>query len=221
MTKVIVCGSRTIQDIKMLVDSGADAIGLITEVWQDVPCNLTRAEAREFTTLIPPLIPSILIITEENTDEILRMVDFIRPDILQLQGFNPASDIKRLKNEIKAKIVKVLHVDGDKLAEGKEPVKCALTYIEAGANMILLDTYQPGKVGATGATSNLTLAREIRDGVFPAPLVLAGGLSIGNLVNAINMVKPYAVDVFSGVVTNGYLDAQKVKQFVKKARSIR
>jgi len=217
MTKVIVCGSRTVQDIKMLVDSGVDAIGLITEVWQDVPCNLTRAEAREFTTLIPPLIPSILIVTEENTDEILRMVDFVRPDILQLQGFNPASDIKRLKNEISAKIVKVLHIDGDKLVEDKEPVRCALTYIEAGANMILLDTYQPGKVGATGITSNLLLARKIRDRIYPTPLVLAGGLTIDNLANATDMVKPYAIDVFSGVTTNGYLDAQKVRQFVEKA----
>lgn len=217
MTKVIVCGSRTIGDIKMLVDSGVDAIGLITEVWQDVPCNLTRAEAREFITLIPPLIPSILIVTEGNIDEILRMVDFVRPDIVQLQGFNPASDIKRLKNEIRTKIVKVLHVAGDKLAEGKEPVKCALTYIKAGANMILLDTYQPGKVGATGVTSNLILARKIRDGIYPTPLALAGGLTLDNLVNAIDIVKPYAIDVFSGVTTNDYLDAQKVRQFVKRA----
>jgi len=216
MTKVVVCGSRTMQDIKMLVDSGVDAIGLITEVWQDVPCNLTRAEAREFSTLIPPLVSSILIVTEENTDEILRMVDFVRPDIIQLQGFNPASEVKRLKNEISAKIVKVLHVDGDKLVEGKEPVKCALTYIEAGANMIILDTYQPGKVGATGVTSDLILARKIRDGIYPTPLALAGGLTIDNLVNAIDMVKPYAIDVFSGVTTNGYLEAQKVRQFVEK-----
>ena len=216
MTKVIVCGSRTVQDIKMLVDSGVDAIGLITEVWQDVPCNLTRAEAREFTTLIPPLVSSILIVTEENTEEILRMVDFVRPDIIQLQGFNSASEVKRLKNEISAKIVKVLHVDGDKLVEGKEPVKCALTYIKAGANMIILDTYQPGKVGATGVTSNLILARKIRDGIYPTPLALAGGLTIDNLVNAIDTVKPYAIDVFSGVTTNGYLEAQKVRQFVEK-----
>lgn len=220
MTKVIVCGARTIQDIKMLVDSGVNAIGLITEVWQDVPCNLTLAEAREFTTLIPPLIASILIITEENIDEILRVVNFVRPNILQLQGFNPASDIKRLKNETSTKIVKVLHVDGDKLAEGKEPVRCALTYIEAGANMILLDTYQPGKVGATGVTSNLILARKIRDGIYPTPLVLAGGLTIDNLVNAVDIVRPYAIDVFSGVTTNGYLDAQKVRQFVKKTHNI-
>ena len=220
MTKVIVCGSRTIQDIEMLVDSGVDAIGLITEVWQDVPCNLARAEAQGFAALIPPLIPSILIITEESIDEILRMVDFVHPDILQLQGFNPASDIKRLKNEIRTKIVKVLHADGDKLVESEEPVRCAVTYIEAGADMILLDTYQPGKVGATGVPSNMTLAKEIRNGISRTPLVLAGGLTIDNVASAINIVRPYAVDVLSGIITNGYLDAQKVRQFIQKVRSI-
>lgn len=219
MTKIIICGSRTVQDIQMLVDSGVDGIGLITEVWQDVPCNLTQAEAREFATLIPPSIWSILTITEENIDEILRMVDFVQPDILQLQGFNPASDIERLKNEIRTKMIKVLHAAGDRLVEGEEPVKCALGYIEAGADMILVDSYQPGKVGATGVASNTKLSKEIRDEIFPTPLVLAGGLTIDNLTSTIETVQPYAIDVFSGVTTNGHLDTQKVRRFIQKVRS--
>jgi len=218
MTKVMICGARKRQDIDLLVDAGVDAIGLITEVWQNIPCNLSRTEARELSNLVPPFVSSVLILTEETVDEICRIVDYVLPDFLQLHGFNSPQDVAALRKRLKTKIIKTLHFHGENMAEGGDPVECARHYIEAGANAILLDSYQEGKVGATGETMSIELARRIRDAIYPVPVIMSGGLHCENVTAIIKKVKPYAVDVFSGVTTSGYLDAGKVRWFIARAK---
>lgn len=219
MAKVIICGARKKEDVDLLVEAGVDGIGLITEVWQNIPCNLSGTQARELSCLIPPLISSVLIETEERVDEICHMKEEVSPDILQLHGFNNPEDVATLKKRLKTKIAKVLHFQGDKMAEGNDPVGYARECIAAGADAILVDSYQVDKAGATGRMMPLSIAREIRDKIYPTPLILAGGLRLDNVSNAIDEVEPYAVDVFSGVISSGYLDEGKVKQFIAKVHS--
>jgi len=218
MTKVMICGTRRREDIRLLVKAGVDAIGLITEVWQDIPCNLSRAEARELSQLIPPFISSVLIITEERVDEICRIAEYVLPDVLQLHGFNTLEDVAVLRGRLRTKIIKTLHFQGERMAEGDDPIGYARQYIEAGANAILVDSYQEDKVGATGETMSLDLARKLRDGIYPIPLIMSGGLHSENVTAAIDRVKPYAVDVFSGVTAGGYLDADKARRFIARVR---
>ncbi|MFB0558998.1 MAG: hypothetical protein ACETVS_00440 [Dehalococcoidales bacterium] len=218
MTKVVICGTRRQEDIGFLAEAGVDAIGLITEVWQDIPCNLSRAEARELNQLIPPFISSVLIITEERVDEIYRIAEQVSPDVLQLHGFNTPEEVTAMKRGLRIKIIKTLHFQGERMAEGDDPIECARQYIDAGANAILVDSYQEDKVGATGETMSLDLARKLRDGIYPVPLIVAGGLHFENVTAAIDRVKPYAVDVFSGVTTGGYLDADKARRFIARVR---
>jgi len=220
MTRVMICGTRRREDINLLVEAGVDAIGLITEVWQDIPCNLSRAEARELSQLIPPFISSVLILTEERVDEICRMEEYVLPDVLQLHGFNTLEDVAVLRGRLRTKIIKTLHFQGERMAEGDDPIGYARQYIEAGANAILVDSYQEGKVGATGETMSLDLARKLEDGIYPIPLILSGGLHSENVTAAIDKVKPYAVDVFSGVTIAGYLDSDKVRKFIAKVREV-
>jgi phosphoribosylanthranilate isomerase len=104
------------------------------------------------------------------------------------------------------------------MAEGDDPLGCARQYIAAGADAILVDSYQRDKVGATGETMSLSLSRTLRDGIYPVPLIMAGGLHSENVAYALNSVKPYAVDVFSGVTTGGYLDTDKVRKFIERVR---
>jgi len=219
MTKVMICGTRKKEDIDLLVEAGVDGIGLITEVWQDIPCNLSLPQAKELNCLIPPLISSVLIVTEEGVDKICLMVEQVSPDILQLHGFNSPEDVVTLKKRLKTKIIKVLHFQGREMAEGSDPIKYARQCIAAGANAILVDSYQTDKVGATGKTISLSLAREIRNEIYPTPFIISGGLRLDNVSEAIGEVKPYAVDVFSGVISGGYLDVGKVKQFIARVRS--
>jgi len=208
MTRVMICGARRREDISLLVEAGVDAIGLITEVWQDIPCNLSRAEARELSQLIPPFISSVLILTEERVDEICRIAEYVLPDVLQLHGFNTPEDVAVLRGRLRTKIIKTLHFQGERMAEGDDPIGYARQYIEAGANAILVDSYQEGKVGATGETMSLDL------------VILSGGLHSENVTAAIDKVKPYAVDVFSGVTIAGYLDSDKVRKFIARVREV-
>jgi len=219
MAKVIICGTRKKEDVDLLVEAGVDGIGLITEVRQSIHCNLSRTQARELSCLIPPLISSVLIETEERVDEICHMKEEVSPDILQLHGFNNPEDVATLKKRLKTRIIKVLHFQGDKMAEGNDPVGYARECIAAGADAILVDSYQVDKAGATGRMMPLSIAREIRDKIYPTPLILAGGLRLDNVSNAIDKVEPYAVDVFSGVISGGYLDEGKVRQFIAKVHS--
>lgn len=218
MTKVMICGSRRTEDIQLLIEAGVDGIGLITEVWQEIACNLSREQARKLKQLIPPLISSVLIVTEERVDEICRMIEQISPDVVQLHGFNTPENVAGLKEKLEVKIIKTLHFQGERMAEGDDPIGCARQYIAAGADAILVDSYQKDKVGATGETMSLNLSRKLGDRIYPIPLIMAGGLHSENVVRVVNKVKPYAVDVFSGVTTGGYLDAYKVRKFMKRVR---
>jgi len=220
MTRVMICGTRRREDISLLAEAGADGIGLITEVWQDIPCNLSRAEAKELSRLIPPFVSSVLIVTEERVDEICRMAEYVLPDVLQLHGFNIPEGVATLKERLGIRIIKTLHFRGESMAEGEDPIGYARQYISAGASAILVDSYQEDKVGATGETMNLDLARKLRDEIYPVSLIIAGGLQSGNVAHVIDKVKPYAVDVFSGVTTDGYLDASKVRQFMAGVQRI-
>lgn len=219
MTKVMICGSRRAEDIQLLVEAGVDGIGLITEVWQKIACNLRREQARKLRQAIPPLISTVLILTEERLDEICRLTEHILPDAVQLHGFNAPEEVASLKEKLKVKIVKTLHFQGESMAEGNDPVGCARQYIAAGADAILVDSYAKDKVGATGETMSLSLSRTLRDALYPVPLIMAGGLDSENVANVVDKVKPYAVDVFSGVTTGGYLDTDKVKKFMDRVRA--
>lgn len=220
MTAVMVCGIRKREDVDILVEAGVDAVGLITAVWQAIPCNLSLEEARELSRSIPPFMSSVLVITEENVSEVCRMIGHVHPGVVQLHGFNTLRDVSTIKGRTGVKIIKTLHFQGGEMAEDGDPVKTAQEYGEAGADAVLLDSYQRGeKVGATGKTVDFSLAREIRQCISPLPLVLAGGLSADNVLEAVKAVKPYAVDVLSGVTSFDCIDLAKVKQFVQRARS--
>jgi phosphoribosylanthranilate isomerase len=212
----MICGSRRAEDIQLLAEAEVDGIGLITEVWQEIACNLSREQARKLRQLIPPLISSVLIVTEERVDEICRLTEQVTPDVIQLHGFNAPEEVAGIKEKLKVKIVKTLHFQGESMAEGNDPVGCARQYIAAGADAILVDSYGKDKVGATGQTMSLSLSRKLRDGLYPIPLIMAGGLHPENVAHVVNEVKPYAVDVFSGVTTGGYLDANKVRDFMER-----
>ncbi|NLC06970.1 MAG: phosphoribosylanthranilate isomerase [Syntrophomonadaceae bacterium] len=279
MTRIMVCGSRQEADIELLAMAGVDAIGLITEVSQPLPCNLSREQARQLSALVPPLMSSVLILTEEEIEEVCRLVDYVRPSAVQLHGFNRPEEVAVLKQRLSVKIIKTLHLQGEQLLDvnrynlrpndpgpndpghsdlrhsdhkhndsqhndhkykirsscpsnvGKQPdagsfqldnalKNLIAAYLEAGADAILLDSAQKNKVGSTGQVADFAIARQIRDVVWPRPFILAGGLQAKNVANALQKVEPYGVDVFSGVNREGYLDPQKVQEFVEAVRRV-
>lgn len=218
MTRVMVCGSRDEADVEALVEAGVDAVGLITEVWQPLACNLSREEARRLAARVPPFVATVLVLTEERPDEIRRLVEHVSPCAVQLHGFNSPEDVAFLREKLRVKIIKTLHLQGERLVEDGAPERLARDYLQAGADALLLDSFHEGKVGATGRRVDFRVARRLRDAARPRPLILAGGLNAANVAQAIRAVRPFAVDVFTGVATGGRIDPRKVRTFVKAVR---
>jgi phosphoribosylanthranilate isomerase len=221
VTRVMICGSRDEADIELLVRAGVEAIGLITEVRQAIPCNLSREQARALAARVPPLVAAVLIITAERVEEACRLVEYVHPDAVQLHGFNRPEDVVALKERLGVRVIKALHLQGERVLEGDDPERCALNYLDAGADAILLDSYHEGKVGATGQAVDFTLGRRLRDAIWPQPLILAGGLSAANVAEAVQRVQPFAVDVFTGVTHQGRLQPQKIREFMHAVQSCR
>lgn len=220
MAKIMLCGSREAADIRMLAQEGVDAVGLITEVRQEITCRLSLEEARHLCGLIPPPLLGVLILTEERVAEICRMVETVLPDTVQLHGFNTPEDVAELRRRLKIKIIKTIHFREGKLAsrEGRSPEEAALEYLRAGAEAILLDTCDEGRYGSTGRVFPWDTARRIREAVHPAPVILAGGLHAGNVAGACRQVRPYGVDAFTAVTAEGKLERAKVREFVSAVR---
>lgn len=219
MVKIMLCGSREAADIRMLAQEGVDAVGLITEVRQELPCRLSLEEARHLCGLIPPPLLGVLILTEERVAEICRMVETVLPDAVQLHGFNTPEDVAELRRRLKIKIIKTIHFRDGKIASREgSPEEAALEYLRAGADAILLDTCDERRYGSTGRVFPWDTARRIREAVHPAPVILAGGLHAGNVAEACRQVRPYGVDAFTAVTAEGKLERAKVREFVGAVR---
>ena len=213
--RVKICGIRDEEELKMCVKY-ADAVGFVTEYPSDVPWNITREEARELISKTPPFTCTV-IVTSGSVEDVVELVEYTKPNAVQLHGNESEEEVKEIIEAVDAKVIKALPVDvGTGRVYGRDAVEAALSYEKVGVDAILLDS-KTERVGGTGKTFNWEVARRVREEIG-IPLILAGGLNSGNVGRAIEYVKPYAVDVISGVETNGRKDERKVREFVKAVK---
>ena len=151
----------------------------------------------------------------EDIRDIVALAKTIGVNTIQLHGNNLPTDVLQIAKELPfMKIIKSIHVNSE---ISLRTIHSFVGIVDA----ILLDTanFERGQVGGTGLTHDWNLSANIvsRVGV---PVILAGGLSPANVAKAVRRVRPYAVDVNSGVKsTTGYKDSQKLQQFIKCAKS--
>jgi len=161
---------------------------------------------------VPIFVDKVLVTTQRSPRALKKLAARLKPDAIQLHRVS-ASELRSLR--------KVL-VDGNIIASVhyamKRPIRTALRmsgYVDA----ILADSYHPSKAGGSGMAGDWTLARQIRDGIFPKPLILAGGLTANNVLKAIRVVRPYGVDVSSGVESRqGVKDPGLISEFIRTVR---
>jgi phosphoribosylanthranilate isomerase len=218
MTRVKICGLTREEDVDAVVGAGADAAGFISG-FPNSPRNLSISRAASLISRVPPFVTPVLVTTGqalvENSDAVKR----IAPKAIQLYGslFPPET----VRNSFHAHLLKPYSVgrneDDDGGGAGVLPsVKEALR----GYDALLTDTYQKGRDGGTGLTSDWSVCASIRKSVAPAPLILSGGLRPENVELAIATVAPFCVDVSSGVeAAPGVKDPAKVRAFVRMANA--
>lgn len=213
--KVKICGIKTERDIKMAVNAGADAVGFITEVPVDSPRKISISEASRLISKVPVFVSSVLVIMPGNADEAINMIHEAKPNAVQIHNALPLAELIKIR-ETGVRIIKTIpvseHADTEMLID-------LIKDLSGIADAVLLDTAIDGKTGGTGVSHNWELSSKV---VLSAgmPVILAGGLTPANVSEAVQSVRPYAVDTASGVETDGKKDEKKVIDFINNARML-
>ncbi|NHZ85178.1 MAG: phosphoribosylanthranilate isomerase [Planctomycetia bacterium] len=210
MTKVKICCIQSIVEAQIAIENGAYAIGLVSKM-PSGPGVISESKIREIAEWAPDNIKTVLLTSLQNADEIIEQYKYCNTDILQLVDSQELKTYQIIKKELsKVQIIQVIHVtDDNSIAESIEISK----YVD----MLLLDSGNPNletkQLGGTGETHNWQISKEIVNQV-DIPVFLAGGLNPENVAGAVDAVKPFGVDVCSGVRIDGKIDAVKVIRFI-------
>jgi phosphoribosylanthranilate isomerase len=203
MTRTKICGITRVEDGLACASYGADAIGLV--FYPPSARCVAIAQAREIAQALPPFVTTVALFVDPAVGEVEKVLREVRPDVLQFHG-NEAPEFCASFGVSWLKAVRV--------KAGLNLVEYAARYREAQG--LLLDAYVEGQAGGTGQSFDWAL---IPAGL-PLPVVLSGGLDAGNVAAAIRQVKPWAVDVSSGVeAAKGIKDVAKIAAFMQGVRN--
>ena len=204
--RVKICGITNKEDLKAAVDAGADALGFVVDV-PESPRNVPLDHARDLIEATPPFVQSVVVSVFQTIDRLGTLCSCLAPDTVQLAGALPWDS--SIDEHVRGThVIRVIAVN-EQLSHVALP---AASRFDA----VLTDSYVPGAHGGTGMPHNWAVSRAIRERVAPTPLILAGGLTLGNVRAAIDTVRPFAVDVSSGVeIRPGVKDHIKMRGFIE------
>jgi phosphoribosylanthranilate isomerase len=201
-TVVKICGITNAADALAAAGSGADALGLM--FYEGSPRHVTVKTAAEIARQLPPFVIKVGVFVNAPEDAVLRAIGECGLNIVQFHG----DETPEYCGLFPVMTIKAFRVrDAGSLK--------ALADYQTDA--LLLDAHTPDKLGGTGATFNWDLAIEAQK--LGRPIFLAGGLTPENVAEAVRRVRPYAVDVSSGVEESpGKKDHRKLAAFIKAAK---
>ncbi len=204
MTKVKVCGITNIEDARVAVRHGADALGF--NFYAKSPRYLKPTVARPIIDTLPDEILSVGVFVNEPLESLIEIARISGIGAIQLHG-DESSEFATIVREASAlEVIKAFRV-----SPGFKP----RNVLEYDVDAILLDAYSPHEHGGTGETFDWDVAKRVK-GLFPK-MYLAGGLGPENVMDAISAVGPYAVDACSGLeLTKGRKDPEKVRLFLSR-----
>ncbi len=201
MTRVKICGIMSGEDAAAAVAAGADALGFVFV--PDSPRYIRAERAERIVAGLPPFVTSVGVFVNQELDEILEIAARCRLQAVQLHGEEPEEIARR----IPLQVIKAIRV------RNQESLRPVATY---PAHAFLLDAYVEGKAGGTGTAFSWDLVAAVSG---KAPIILSGGLRPDSVEAAVRRIRPYAVDVSSGVEFRpGEKDPQKVREFVAAVR---
>lgn len=201
-TAIKICGITRVEDALIAAQAGAQAIGLV--LYDRSPRNVTRLNARAIVRALPPFVTSVALLVDPDVDHARAVIEEVRPQLLQFHG----DESPAFCESFEVPYIKAIRVRA-------EMDLLQYARLHAGAKGLLLDAYVDGNHGGTGETFDWS--RIPSD--LPLPLILAGGLNPVNVAQAIRQVRPWAVDVSSGVESaKGIKDANKVTAFIRGVR---
>jgi phosphoribosylanthranilate isomerase len=209
--RVKICGVTCVEDLETAVDAGVNAVGFVVG-FPDSPRNLTVEAVADLVRFVPPFVDSVAVVPFENRELIKDVVEKCHPRTLQLQGGDLTGSLS-----LEAHGCRLVRAITYKVSLDIE----SLIRLAQNFDAVLVDSYSPYSAGGIGIVHDWNVTARIRKQIFPRPLILAGGLNPDNVEEAISTVKPFAVDVSSGVeIRPGRKDPEKVRAFVMKAKRV-
>jgi phosphoribosylanthranilate isomerase len=213
--RVKVCCIASTDEADLAIAAGADAIGLVSAM-PSGPGPIPEDDIASIVRHVGGRAATVLLTSRQDAEGIAAQLRRIRPTVVQLVDELPTPEYLALRTaHPDVSLMQVIHVRG--AASVADAIRVA-PFVDA----ILLDSGDPTaavkELGGTGRVHDWAVSRAIRDAVA-RPLFLAGGLRTSNVADAIAMVRPFGVDVCSGVRVNGHLDAEMVHAFIRGARA--
>jgi len=213
--RVKICCISSAAEAAMAIEYGASAIGLVSRM-PSGPGPISESLIRDIAETVPPTVATFLLTCETTARPIIQQQRFCRTNTLQLVDEVAEGVYDALHDALPGiSLVQVIHVrDEDSVREAVR--------VSAKVDAILLDSGQPSlpvkQLGGTGRTHDWAVSRKIRDEV-DVPVFLAGGLNPGNVRDAIDRVRPFGVDVCSGLRPEGKLDETRLAGFMTAVRA--
>jgi Phosphoribosylanthranilate isomerase len=212
-TRIKICGLTRNADVMAVVDAGADALGFV--FYPESPRYVTADAARELITVLPPFVTAVGLFVNASKDEVTRTAQQTGISLLQFHGDETAAFCADVATAANLPFVRAFRVKPETNPE--DLIQYEQQYRAAASRFsgLLLDSWSEA-YGGTGKAFNWSLiSKEIAHRV-----VLSGGLSAQNVAGAIKRVRPYAVDVSSGVESSpGIKDAGKIRAFIDAVRA--
>jgi phosphoribosylanthranilate isomerase len=213
--RVKICCISSVDEAALAIECGASALGLVSNM-PSGPGVISDERIAEIAATVPPAIGTFLLTSRQKVADIIEQQRFCRTNTIQICDHLSLGTHRDLKEALPGiSIVQVIHVTGPESVE--EAARVALN-----VDAILLDSGNQKlaikELGGTGRTHDWTISRAIRERIG-IPLFLAGGLTPENVVQAIEEVGPFGLDLCSGVRTNGKLDATKLRRFFSAVRN--
>jgi len=207
-TRVKVCGLTRERDLRAAVDAGADCLGAIVDVSVDTSREVAPGRASDLFAAAPPGVSTVLVTMAATTGRVRDLVERVEPDAVQLHGDVGPRRVLRIGSELPVAVVVAVDASAD------------LRRYDGLADALLVDSLDDDGAGGTGETHDWTRTAEVVADL-DAPVFLAGGLTPENVRGAVRLVRPYAVDVASGVEReSGVKDVGAVRRFVEEARAV-
>jgi phosphoribosylanthranilate isomerase len=201
--KIKVCGITNVEDARTAVQAGADALGFIFA--EGSPRRVSLKTAAKIIGSLPPFVSKVGVFVDAPAEAIQRAIDECGIDTVQFHGIESPAFCEQFR----VATIKAIRV------QSLESLEILSRY---HTNGWLLDSYVPGHHGGTGKQFNWDLARQATK--LGKPILLAGGLQPGNVAEAIRRVRPFGLDVSSGVESSpGKKDTHKLLHFMQEART--
>ncbi len=210
---VKVCGNRSAADLVAATEAGADLLGIIfADAWRRVPVETARdmvSELRDKAESSPPVVG---VFVDQPAEEVNRTADVVGLDMVQLHG----NEDETYWGQVERPIVVARRLDpGASPAEATQVLSPIAGYVDSRDSLTLIEPLVEGQPGGTGVSLDTNLAAAL---ARRFPFLLAGGLDPGNVARIIDAVRPWGVDISSGVETDRVKDYSKVGRFVNAAK---